>query len=284
MLITDDVYVNIQGWMRTRLGLYGNNLLVFSIIYGFCQDQKTEFNGSIQYLADWCGATRQGILKNLKYLIDQNLIIQHKINEKHSTFTINFENVNKVNQNNVNIVTENVNKVTDNVNTVTENVNKVNEKCKQSLPNNIVNNIVDKQVDTIVDNKAQNSKSKRTPKQEKNLEKICLKLQEYEFSENIEELILRFYSDKIECGQFIPDNQLEAQLTRLAQESEDQQLIAINRAIEGGWKNITAYFNNDFNKPEVPGYHIHRDGDQNHWQHPQHNGAKEKAEKYGVKF
>ena len=147
------------------------------------------------------------------------------------------------------------------------------QELQISIPNNnnIDNNINIEQI------------PKRTSKQEKNLEKISLKLSEYNFSENIEELILRFYSDKIDCGQYIPDNQLEAQLTRLAQEKEDQQLIAINRAIEGGWKNITAYFNNDFNKPEVPGYHIHKDGDQNHWQHPQHNGAREKA-KTGISF
>lgn len=70
----NDKYINIQGWMVNELKLKGNDLLVYAIIYGFSQDEKSEFTGSLSYLATWCNATKNGIQKNLKRLIDSNLI------------------------------------------------------------------------------------------------------------------------------------------------------------------------------------------------------------------
>lgn len=69
-----DNYITIQGWMRTELDLKGNDLMVYAIIYGFSQEENQEFTGSLQYLADWCGATKNGIQKNLKNLIERGLI------------------------------------------------------------------------------------------------------------------------------------------------------------------------------------------------------------------
>lgn len=71
-----DNFVVIQGWMVTELKLSGNDLLVYAIIYQFSQDNETKFSGSLQYLADWCNATKQGIQKNLKNLLDRNLIVK----------------------------------------------------------------------------------------------------------------------------------------------------------------------------------------------------------------
>lgn len=67
-------YLTIQGWMRTELNLKGNDLLVYAIIYGYSQSENQRFTGSLQYLADWCGATKQGIQKNLKNLLELGLI------------------------------------------------------------------------------------------------------------------------------------------------------------------------------------------------------------------
>lgn len=73
-LVDAENYITIQGWMRTELGLKGNDLLVYALIYGFSQTKDQKFTGSLQYIADWCGATKQGVQKNLKNLIDNNLI------------------------------------------------------------------------------------------------------------------------------------------------------------------------------------------------------------------
>lgn len=67
-------YVTIQGWMRTELNLKGNELLIYAIIYGFSQTENHKFTGSLQYLADWCGTTKQSILRNINILLEQDLI------------------------------------------------------------------------------------------------------------------------------------------------------------------------------------------------------------------
>lgn len=77
----DKNYITIQAWMRTELDLKGNELLIYAIIYGFCQDGMSTFSGSLQYLADWCGCTRQGALKNLKSLVDKGFIQKTEINK-----------------------------------------------------------------------------------------------------------------------------------------------------------------------------------------------------------
>lgn len=60
-------YFVIYDWMVLNLKLFGNNLLVYAIIYNYCQ-QKEWFSKSIGYLAKWTNSTKQGIIKNLKYL------------------------------------------------------------------------------------------------------------------------------------------------------------------------------------------------------------------------
>lgn len=101
-----NTHIVIHGWMRNELNLKGNDLLVYAIIYGFSQAENQRYTGGIQYLADWCGATRQGITKNLKNLLDLGLIFKE-----------------------------------DDVNSVTYYVNSVYTGCKLSLHNNISNTI-----------------------------------------------------------------------------------------------------------------------------------------------
>ena len=66
----NDKYISIQGWMVEELKLKGNDLLVYAIIYGFSQDNQSEFTGSLSYLARWCNSTKNGIQKNNHKLLD----------------------------------------------------------------------------------------------------------------------------------------------------------------------------------------------------------------------
>ena len=43
-------YIVIQGWMRNELNLKGNELIVYALIYGFSQDEESEFTGSVAYI------------------------------------------------------------------------------------------------------------------------------------------------------------------------------------------------------------------------------------------
>ena len=75
-MIKRDNFVNIMGWMVTDLGLSGASLIIYAVIYGFTQDGETTFQGSRQYLAEWCGCSISGVKKCLKQLQEVGLIEQ----------------------------------------------------------------------------------------------------------------------------------------------------------------------------------------------------------------
>jgi len=72
--IKNENYITIQGWMINELNLKGNELIIYSIIYGFSQAENQLYNGSLQYLADWTNSTKQGVMKNLKSLVNKGYI------------------------------------------------------------------------------------------------------------------------------------------------------------------------------------------------------------------
>lgn len=80
----ENTYFVVQSWM-SDIGLKGNDLIIYAIIYGFSQDGESRFTGSLQYLADWCNSTKAGVQKNLKNLIDMGLI------EKYESFKNNIK-------------------------------------------------------------------------------------------------------------------------------------------------------------------------------------------------
>lgn len=63
--VQDDSFITIHRWMINDLGLSGNELLIYAILYGFSQgDNSTQID--IQYLVDW---TKQN-----EWLVNQTLI------------------------------------------------------------------------------------------------------------------------------------------------------------------------------------------------------------------
>lgn len=154
--IKDGSYINIQSFMVTELELKGNELLVYAIIYGFSQTNGTYFSGSTQYLADWTNSTRQGIMKNLKSLIDKGLIEKVGENQQINYYKA-LRPVKKVNQS-----TELTRKQS-----LQEEVTEFTGTCKQSLHSNI-DNILDNNINkttTKLDNLNkidQNSKDSST--------------------------------------------------------------------------------------------------------------------------
>lgn len=72
--VREDNYVVIQGWMLSELGLKGNELMIYAIIYGYSQDGQNRFTGGLQYLADWTNSTKQSVIKCIKSLVDKGFI------------------------------------------------------------------------------------------------------------------------------------------------------------------------------------------------------------------
>lgn len=81
--INDNNFVTIQGWMRTKLGLKGNELLAYAVIYGFSQTDGAKFTGSRKYLAEWCGCSMATIDRTLNSLVDKGLISKTSCLTKH---------------------------------------------------------------------------------------------------------------------------------------------------------------------------------------------------------
>ena len=73
--IREDNYFVVQGWMITELGLKGNALMIYAIIYGFSQTTNTEFTGSVDYLCNWLGGvSRPTVINTLDSLVEQGLL------------------------------------------------------------------------------------------------------------------------------------------------------------------------------------------------------------------
>nr|UWD63391.1 MAG: Replication initiator protein A (RepA) N-terminus [Bacteriophage sp.] len=81
--INDNNFVTIQGWMRTKLNLKGNELLAYAVIYGFSQTDGAKFTGSRKYLAEWCGCSLATIDRTLNSLVDKGLISRTSYVTKH---------------------------------------------------------------------------------------------------------------------------------------------------------------------------------------------------------
>lgn len=69
-------FITIQGWMVNDLKLSGNELICYALIYGFTQDEESEFRGSLQYISDWLGISKQNVRLIIKRLVEKGLIIK----------------------------------------------------------------------------------------------------------------------------------------------------------------------------------------------------------------
>jgi uncharacterized phage protein (TIGR02220 family) len=146
--ITDKNYIVIQSFMVSELGLKGNELLIYAIIFGFSQTTGQAFHGSLTYLENWTNSTRHTVISSLKSLVEKGLI------EKEEQ-TIN----------GVKYCSYRVKNSTDEAQGVVQNLHggsaKIAQEVVQKLhggsakiaPNNILYNIVDNIVDNnIVEN------------------------------------------------------------------------------------------------------------------------------------
>lgn len=77
--VKSENFISIQGWMVSELGLKGNELLIYAIIYGFSQDGESRFTGSLRYLCDWTNSTKTGVSKCLQSLVLNGYLVKTDI-------------------------------------------------------------------------------------------------------------------------------------------------------------------------------------------------------------
>ena len=89
-MIKDENYIQIAGWMLNELNLKGNELLIYALIHGFCQDGKSTFKGGLTYIGEWTNSTKQGVIKALKSLLDKKLIVKVLVQNKNGMQSVEY--------------------------------------------------------------------------------------------------------------------------------------------------------------------------------------------------
>lgn len=75
MYVSDKNFITIQGWML-RLGIKGNELLAYALVYCFSQDNNSKFNGSLTYIQEWLQSSRNTAISTMRSLEEKGLIIK----------------------------------------------------------------------------------------------------------------------------------------------------------------------------------------------------------------
>ena len=75
-----DNHITVPGFAIVELGLSGNELLAYSLIYGFTQDSESEFYGSLTYVASALNVTRANAKAILDRLLKKCLISKRTLN------------------------------------------------------------------------------------------------------------------------------------------------------------------------------------------------------------
>lgn len=66
----------IHDWMIKKLGLKGNSLFIYALIYNVSQASHSEFIGSIAYIGQFLNISKHTVRNALNYLCKRNLIIR----------------------------------------------------------------------------------------------------------------------------------------------------------------------------------------------------------------
>lgn len=72
--IKNENFIAIQGFMVKELELTGNELIAYALVYGFSQDDESEFKGSLNYVAEWLNCSRTTAFNLLNKLADDGFI------------------------------------------------------------------------------------------------------------------------------------------------------------------------------------------------------------------
>lgn len=95
--ISDTNWYTVFGWMLNVLKLKGNELSIFAIIYGYSQDGKSEFEGSISYLQSFANvSSKQTVYTMLGSLQDRHYIKKREFMDgkvQRCAYSVDFESI-----------------------------------------------------------------------------------------------------------------------------------------------------------------------------------------------
>lgn len=233
-LVNEENYVQIQGWMVSKLNLKGNELLIFAIIYGFCQIEGHWFTGSLQYLADWTNTTKQSCINCLKTLLDKKYIIKEELNNngiKFCKYTINFDGIKKF------LICLEENRGGGIKKSLTNNINNINNII---YPNNInTQSINTEKNNTDNIDKSKSKKSKKEIEKEQLEKDLVNQIDLYIKDNEIKELVTTYLAIRKTKGLTLA--QWIIILEDFKKECMHDKQYSINclrKAIAGGWSQI----------------------------------------------
>lgn len=67
-------YLNIQGWMLDLGCKSIQEVAAYALVYGFSQDNNSQFSGSISYIQEWLMCSRPTAIATMKSLEDKGLV------------------------------------------------------------------------------------------------------------------------------------------------------------------------------------------------------------------
>lgn len=78
-LFKDNNTILIQGWMLNKFELSGNELIAYALVYGFSQDEKSTFYGSIKYVASALNCSNPTAISVLNNLVFKGVIEKEQV-------------------------------------------------------------------------------------------------------------------------------------------------------------------------------------------------------------
>lgn len=228
-------YINIQGWMCSKLKLSGNELLIYALIYGFSQDGISEFRGSRSYICKWFNISLPTVDKALNSLVEKNLITKRE------------EIVNNVKYNCYKVILQGSKESLQGV------VKNLYRGSKESLHNNTNNNYNNNTHNTIINNsitrtrtacdsskKLVNKSKTKKSKKDTFIDKFLDICNEYEFSETVLTELQKFANMLAEMNTYSAEETIRQQLQALVDNclTDKQRVKVINDTIIRGWKSL----------------------------------------------
>lgn len=252
--VRDENFYQIHGWMLNRLGLKGTQLSVYAIIYGFTQDGQTEFEGSLQYLCDFTGASsKTTVQKALKELVDKELITKREATVKGVLVNKYQVNLNMLDTGLVSLnggYNKNCGGITKNVTGITDSVMGYNKNCYGGITDSVTNNNIYNNTDNnIITKKGKPSHSRRSlfnapskvdpsGKGNKFISNALLISSEFGFSDAVTDNLYKFFQMLAQSGTLLPDITIRAQLEDIVNLAEEEKLSVISDTIKSGWKSL----------------------------------------------
>lgn len=218
--------------MVSNLELKGNELLVYAIIYGFTQDGKNKFNGSLQYLADWTNSTKQGIQKVLKSLVDKGFLIKEDYEVNNVKFCKYYALVDGMQQS----------------------CTPIQQSCTNNINNNTNNKVVSK--DTTSNPSFEFGKQKVSNKKSLYQKCIDLILAFSNEDEKLKNMLIQYLNLLLEKykseGKTLYENQFKGMLNKLAELEQTNNIYdVIQQSISKGYISFYPVNNSsNFNNPD----------------------------------